>query len=1031
MITLNLEFNPFIRGKGLWKFNNSLLYDADYVNIVKQKICDVKKQYCALVYNLDFVEKVETQDIFFRIDSQLFLETLLMEIRGKSISYSSYKKKENDKKETDLKNVIINLESNVDETSVDELEIKKQELEQLRSKKVKGKLVRSRIQWIEEGEKPTRYFCGLESRNFMSKIIPKVQKDNEVITNQQDILHELKQFYKTLYSKRDNSCSLKDLNEIFSNAQVPILSNEQKDSLEGIISVNEAAEALQKMKNNKSPGSDGFSSEFFKYFWKDLKFFVVNSLNYGYLVGELSVTQKQGIITCLPKGNKPRHFLKNWRPISLLNTVYKIGSAAIANRFKKVLDIIVDSDQTGFISGRYIGENVRLIYDIMQYTEEHDVPGLLLLIDFEKAFDSISWNFLINVLHFFNFGDSIINWVKVFYHNISSAVIQGGNLSDFFNIGRGCRQGDPLSPYLFIICAEILALKIRENDNIHGIEITRVEHKLSQFADDTSLILDGNEKSLQESLLELDWFARVSGLNINYSKTQLIWIGKKKYSNDVLCPDRELSWGGTSFKLLGINFDVDLNRIVKINYDEKLIQIKNIMKQWSRRNLTVIGRITVVKTLVIPVLNHLFVSLPNPSKTMTSQISDLLYEFVWNSRTHRVKRDVLVKDIYQGGLKMLDINSFIPALKSTWIRRIFQREKKWSNIVLSDVQRNKFFSCGTGYVKEICEKTNNLFWKDVFRAWEMIIKTEKRSDWEYFLSSPIWLNDNIKIGNKCVFNQHWFDHGIRFINDILNDDGSFMSFEQLQQCYNIDTNFLYYLSVITAVRAAGKCYEKFSNRLSSPFIPSHVQIFLKKYKGSQDMYRVLIKNNIVPTGQKKWCELENLINISWDNIFRLPFLVTKNTKLQWLQYRINHYTLATNKFLYKIKIVDSPLCVFCKDVDETIEHLFWSCEYTQNLLQDVDNLFLSSAISLPLSKTKFIFGDVSKLKKGDPVNLIFLYIKQYIYNARCFCKELSTQALMKKLCYMFELERVTAVRLKQQQTFDTNWNPYKTLLTRS
>lgn len=123
--------------------------------------------------------------------------------------------------------------------------------------------------------------------------------------------------------------------------------------------------------------------------------------------------------------------------------------------------------------------------------------------------------------------------------------------------------------------------------------------------------------------------------------------------------------------------------------------------------------------------------------------------------------------------------------------------------------------------------------------------------------------------------------------------------------------------------------------------------------------------------------------------------------------------------------------MFCKDVDETIEHLLWSCEYTQNLLQDVDNLFLSSGISLPLSKTKFIFGDVSKLKKGDPVNLIFLYIKQYIYNARCFCKELSTQALMKKLCYMFELERVTAVRLKQQQTFDTNWNPYKTLLTRS
>ena len=92
----------------------------------------------------------------------------------------------------------------------------------------------------------------------------------------------------------------------------------------------------------------------------------------------------------MPKGNKPRHFLKNWRPISLLNTVYKIGSAAIANRFKSVLDKLINFDQTGFISGRYIGENIRLIYDILQYTDEHEIPGLLLLIDFKKAFDSIS-----------------------------------------------------------------------------------------------------------------------------------------------------------------------------------------------------------------------------------------------------------------------------------------------------------------------------------------------------------------------------------------------------------------------------------------------------------------------------------------------------------------------------------------------------------------------------------------------------------------------------------------------------------------
>jgi hypothetical protein len=110
-----------------------------------------------------------------------------------------------------------------------------------------------------------------------------------------------------------------------------------------------------------------------------LKSFVVNSINFGSLLGELSVTQKQRIITCLPKDNKPRHFLKNWRPISLLNTVYKIDSGVIASRLKRVLEKLIDLDQTGFIRGRYIGDNIRLIYDMLQFTEENDIPGLLLL----------------------------------------------------------------------------------------------------------------------------------------------------------------------------------------------------------------------------------------------------------------------------------------------------------------------------------------------------------------------------------------------------------------------------------------------------------------------------------------------------------------------------------------------------------------------------------------------------------------------------------------------------------------------------
>ena len=140
------------------------------------------------------------------------------------------------------------------------------------------------------------------------------------------------------------------------------------------------------MKNGKSPGRDGFTCEFFKFFWNDIGDFVTRSINYSYEIMQFSEPNKLGIITCIPKSGKPKHLIKNWRPITLLNVVYKIASGFIADRIKTVLDKLIIKDQTGFIKGRFIGENIRLIYDIMQYTENQKIPGLLMLIDFEKNF---------------------------------------------------------------------------------------------------------------------------------------------------------------------------------------------------------------------------------------------------------------------------------------------------------------------------------------------------------------------------------------------------------------------------------------------------------------------------------------------------------------------------------------------------------------------------------------------------------------------------------------------------------------------
>jgi hypothetical protein len=255
MIILSLVFNPFNKGKGLWKFNNSLLYEKDYSKIVREKIIDLKKQYAALIYNRDKIQEIDDNELQLTINIQLFLEMLLLEIRGKTISFASYIKKIKEQRFRDLQEEIATLEKNVTENSIENLETKKHELESLRNEKMKGKLVRSRAQWVDEGEKPTKYFCGLESKNYTSKIIPKVEKDNgEIVTDQKEILKEVQYFYENLYKNKDEDkgCSLKDIVEGLKGASIRKLTEEEKDNLEGEIGSFEAGEILKKMKNNKS-----------------------------------------------------------------------------------------------------------------------------------------------------------------------------------------------------------------------------------------------------------------------------------------------------------------------------------------------------------------------------------------------------------------------------------------------------------------------------------------------------------------------------------------------------------------------------------------------------------------------------------------------------------------------------------------------------------------------------------------------------------------------------------------------------------
>ena len=554
---------------------------------------------------------------------------------------------------------------------------KKGELEGLRKITIAGVMARAKAQWYEEGEKSSKYFLNLEKRNAENSLITRlVDKNETIIEKQEDIKNNICIFYKELYNNNTTDDTI-TTDKVLNSCTVPVLSTDQQTGLEGKITLEEATIRLRLMKHNKTPGSDGFSVEFFKVFWKSLGKLVVNSLNHGFDSGTLSITQRQGVITLIPKGNKPREYVQNFRPISLLNVVYKIGSSCIAERMKSVLHCLINTDQQGFMSGRYIGECTRCTYDMLLYTKLKNIPGLLLTIDFEKAFDTVSHQFINKVMKRFNFGKDMIKWIEIFYNKCISSVLVNGHPTEFFDVKRGCRQGDPLSPYLFLLCIEILAQNIRMNKGIKGINVEGNEMKVSLYADDLTLYMDGSDESILNLMDELDCFENISGLRVNYQKTCAIWIGSMRKSEQILCAGKNFKWSKDGkFNLLGIDFCTDVSQMPDLNYYKCLDSMKKSMSQWSRRYLTPIGRLTIVKSLIIPKINHIIMTIPNPSKAFLKELNTLLFKFIWKS-SEKISRAQLSKIHKHGGIKMVNIEKFFCSLKISWLRRYLKSSGRW------------------------------------------------------------------------------------------------------------------------------------------------------------------------------------------------------------------------------------------------------------------------------------------------------------------------------------------------------------------
>jgi len=988
ILNFDLSGDNIERGRGFWKFNSKLLHNPHYVKNIKEII----KQ-----------SKIELEKY---TDKGLTWELVKLKIRNFTIPFCIKKNKEKKAFKLDLEIKLSNLQKELDNNPNEDTEkiykLSKEELETIEKEEINSLIFRSKLKWYEDGEKNSKFFLNLEKSNYQNKLISQLEINNNLTNDQKTISNELNTFYKNLYSEtlnKDNS-SYKESCNIFTNIKnSPKLSELQKSYCDNVINENEILLNLKKLHNGKTPGTDGLPPEFYKFFWSDIKFFLVNSIQYAMSNNKLSIEQKRGIITLIPKKEKNRLLIKNWRPISLLNTDYKLIAKILASRLQNVLPKIINSDQSGYLNGRFIGDNIRLLEDLTSYSNLNNIPGIIISIDFEKAFDSINWNFLYKTLKTFDFGDTFINYIKTMYYDIESTVINNGKTGIFFKLQRGVRQGCPLSAYLFITTIELLAIQIRENKNIKGIKLGQEEIKISLLADDITLLLN-DTKSITIILNTLNIFHKCAGLKINLDKTFAKYIGKLK-DNDYY--PHGLSWIKTPIYTLGINIVESEEQNYKLNFKQKINNLKTTLNIWKQRNLSIKGKVTIINNLALSPLIYLSSITHTPEKAI-KEINNLIQNFIWNNSTAKISQKTLIQQINKGGLKLSHYQTKIESLRLTWVKRLTSKSNhNWKIIP------KLYFKCDNLYTyfdanHQLLNKSKiPNFYKDIHSIYMKHFKKEPNNINE-ILNQSLWLNNNIKMNNTYIYHKHWGGKNINKIRDLIDEYGCFLNHNQIYDKYKLKINYLDLLQVQKSIPKTW-IYELknqthiLSNKQSDLTIKiNNINKPIHLIKCNEFYWHIINQMNFTDKSSSKWKKTINTINnnnFNWEKIFSLSFNIIRETKVQSLQFRIIHKTIQCNEWLHKLTIKPSSICEFCNNSEiDTITHFFINCQIcktfwislfqwwhniTKNTIKFNDN----QIIHLIMLGTPSILNTIEgKINDTYALDFVVLQAKYYIYTKK-------------------------------------------------
>uniref|UniRef100_A0A803NGI9 Reverse transcriptase domain-containing protein n=1 Tax=Cannabis sativa TaxID=3483 RepID=A0A803NGI9_CANSA len=596
-------------------------------------------------------------------------------------------------------NLHINTKKCCEEPSSD-AQLEKSILDDLLAKEEQYWQQRSRIEWLKSGDRNTKFFhTKASARNSTNKIKSLKDTNGNLVTDREGITNIISHYFQDLFTASEEDHWA--LSHVLSTIPTTI-HEDQNDFLLRDFTKEDVYSALKSMASDKSPGLDGMSAMFYHHHWH-----IVGNLVSSVVLHILNengdpTTFNKTLLTLIPKVTAETT-MKDFRPISLCNVIYKLVSKMIVFRFKDVLPLVISETQSAFLPNRLITDNVLVAFEMIHSLKhrKHGTKGYAAIkLDMSKAFDRVEWSFLAAVMGKMGFNIRWISLIMRCLHTTSFSFNLNGSVVGSLIPQRGLRQGDPLSPYLFLICSEGLSRLLQYEEKVgrlKGYAVSRRAPTISHlfFADDSLLFCQADDRSCGSIKRALDIYHRRFGQELNLDKSDVLF---SKYSF-------------TSYS----------ERDKKQLFADIKERIWKLMNSWNDKLFSIGGKEVLLKAVVQSIPTYVMSCFKLPS-TFSHQLEQMMANFWWGSdkdkkKTHWRKWKLLCKTKMDGGMGFRSFIHFNQALLAKQAWRIIQ----FPHSLLSRVLKGRYFS-HNDFLQASKTGCSSLTWQGICWGRDLLVK---------------------------------------------------------------------------------------------------------------------------------------------------------------------------------------------------------------------------------------------------------------------------------------------------------------------